>query len=103
MATAMKKCKVCGKEYEYCHTLRRVAGVFRWQDVACCPEHGSIYLAKIEASRADIKTATDSKLDNTPIDYSAELIEDDEDDDDLFEDDFDEDEEDDLEDTAIIN
>ena len=52
MATAMKKCKVCGCEYEYCHTARRVAGVFRWQDVACSPEHGSIYLARIEASRA---------------------------------------------------
>ena len=53
MATATKKCKVCGKEYEYCHTVRRVAGVFRWQDVACSPTCGSIYLARIKASRAE--------------------------------------------------
>lgn len=52
MALATKKCKVCGKEYEYCHTLRRTPGVFRYQDVACCPEHGSIYLARIIASRS---------------------------------------------------
>lgn len=51
MATATKKCKVCGGDYEYCHTVRRVAGVFRWQDVACCPEHGVIYLEKIRKSR----------------------------------------------------
>lgn len=53
MPTATRICKVCGKEYEYCHTLRRIEGVFRYQDVACCPEHGSIYLAEIEVSRAN--------------------------------------------------
>lgn len=53
MTTATRICKVCGKEYEYCHTLRRVDGIFRYQDVACCPEHGSIYLAEIEASRGE--------------------------------------------------
>lgn len=51
MATATKTCKVCGKEYPYCRTERRVAGVFRWQDVACSVEHGSIYLERILASR----------------------------------------------------
>lgn len=51
MATAMKKCKVCGKDYPYCKTVVK-AGVFRYQDVACCPEHGSIYLARVQASRA---------------------------------------------------
>lgn len=47
MPTTTRICKVCGKEYEYCHTLRRVEGIFRYQDVACCPEHGSIYLAEV--------------------------------------------------------
>ena len=51
MATATKRCKVCGCEYEYCHTAKRVAGVFRWQDVACSPEHGSEYLSLIRTSR----------------------------------------------------
>ena len=53
MSTATKICKVCGKEYPYCRTERKVAGVFRWQDVACCVEHGSIYLERVLASRGE--------------------------------------------------
>ena len=51
MATAIKKCRVCGKPYEACRTIRSVAGVFHWQEVACSPECGGIYLARIEESR----------------------------------------------------
>ena len=70
MATAMMKCRVCGKEYEACRTLKRVAGVFRWQEVACSPECGSIYLAKIEASRAVTPTEKNEAVNN------AEVVED---------------------------
>lgn len=56
MAKATKICKVCGKEYEYCHTASRIAGAFRWQDVACSPEHGSIYFAKVMKSRTNDKS-----------------------------------------------
>ena len=96
MATAMKKCKVCGCEYEYCHTVRRVAGVFRWQDVACSPEHGSIYLARIEASRAGQIAANDAAVVAEKPGYIFGLIEDE--DDALFEEDFDDNE---AEETAI--
>lgn len=58
MATATRKCKVCGCEYEYCHTQRLVAGVFRWQDVACSPEHGQEYLERVIASRSKTGAAT---------------------------------------------
>ena len=52
MAIGTKICKVCGKEYEACHTLRpNMNSEFRWQDVACCPEHGQEYLRQIMASR----------------------------------------------------
>ena len=51
MASATKKCKVCGATYEYCKTHRRNENVFRWQDVACCMEHGLIYLERIRTSR----------------------------------------------------
>lgn len=70
MATAIKICRVCGKAYEACHTLKRVAGVFRWQEVACSPECGSIYLAKIEASRAIKPTENKEAVNN------AEVVED---------------------------
>lgn len=86
MALATKKCKVCGKEYEYCHTLRRTPGVFRYQDVACCPEHGSIYLARIIASRSTQPIPDFSDLDEC------------ENDDTWFEEDFDDN---DLEDSII--
>ena len=46
------KCRVCGKDYEACHTIRPTSEYFRWQDVACSPECGAKYLADIMASRA---------------------------------------------------
>lgn len=51
MATAKKKCKICGCEYDYCRTNRRDVSQNRWQDVACSPEHAALYFAKIAASR----------------------------------------------------
>lgn len=53
MATATFKCRVCGKEYEACRNAKRIDGVFRWQDVACSPEHGATYLDLIRKSRAE--------------------------------------------------
>lgn len=53
MATAVKKCRVCGKEYEACHTMmNKAAGVFRWQEVACSPECGAEYLRRVTQSRS---------------------------------------------------
>lgn len=52
MATGTKRCKVCGKEYPYCKTASR-PGIFRYQDVACCPEHGSIYLKRVMEARSN--------------------------------------------------
>ncbi len=89
MATAMKKCKVCGCEYEYCHTVKRIAGVFRWQDVTCSPEHGSIYLARIEASRTNQVTDNDIKIVDEAENKPAHIEDNDVDDksDSLFEED----------------
>ena len=81
MATAIKKCRVCGKPYEACHTIRRVAGVFRWQEVACSPECGSIYLARIEESRnaKPVEVKDENAVEETKV--VVGLIEDDEDED----------------------
>ena len=51
MASATKTCRVCGKEYEACRSANRAAGVFRWQEVACSPECGAVYLQRINESR----------------------------------------------------
>ena len=55
--TGILKCRICGKEYEACRSAKRVAGVFHWQSVACCAEHGAEYLALIRASRAETAVA----------------------------------------------
>lgn len=54
---ATRVCKVCGIEYPYCHT--NIASQYRWQDVACCPEHATQYFAEVAASRSKpVKTIT---------------------------------------------
>ena len=50
MQKVTKICKVCGKEYPYCKTWRS-ADIFRWQDVACCPEHAAEYFEAVQAER----------------------------------------------------
>lgn len=71
MVTGTMKCRVCGKEYEACQNIKRVEGVFRWQRVACCAEHGAEYLAQIRASRAETVVAEDP----TPVAETAAVSE----------------------------
>ena len=61
MATTIKKCRVCGKEYEACRSANRAAGVFRWQEVACSPACGSTYLQQINESRGTVDVQKRSK------------------------------------------
>ena len=63
MATATRICKVCGKEYKYCKTWLSTEK-FRYQDVACSPECGSIYFANIASSRAE-STKDESEVTET--------------------------------------
>lgn len=49
--TPMKKCRVCDRDYEPCHSTRFEPGVFRWREVACSPECGAIYLRRVQESR----------------------------------------------------
>lgn len=88
MATATKICRVCGKEYEYCHTARKVSGIFRWQDVACCPEHGSTYLSKIRESRNPVDTTNYVEPAEVVADETEELydVSEDDEDGDLYDD-----------------
>ena len=67
MAIGIKVCKVCGKEYESCHTLRpNLNSEFRWNDVACCPEHGAEYLRKIMESRQQKQAASEPVAEAAP-------------------------------------
>lgn len=94
MATATKICKICGAEYPYCKTVYQ-PGVFRYQDVACCPEHGAEYLAQVEAARAGKQVVNEDTEENNIDSLAdeiykliiAEAIDDDEDDEDEYDDD----------------
>ena len=61
MASAVKKCRVGGMEYDACRSAIRAAGVFRWQEVACSPECGAIYLQKINESRGIVNPQKKAK------------------------------------------
>lgn len=66
MPKIIKKCEICGKEYEYCHTLFVGSNAFRWQEVACSPECGKIFFDKVMAVRkadaeAQAKAETDAQ------------------------------------------
>lgn len=54
MVNAKMVCRVCGKEYEACHTLR-VGDAFRWQDVACSVECGAEYLRRVLEARTPVE------------------------------------------------
>ena len=71
MASVFKTCKVCGKQYEYCHT-NRPAGLFRWQDVACSPECGAEYFKRIAISRGEYEDENTDNVDATPSPVSVE-------------------------------
>ena len=59
MADNTKICKICGAEYPACST--QIKGVFRWKDVACCPEHAAQYFEQVAAARGA------SKPENKPV------------------------------------
>lgn len=74
MASAIKVCRVCGKEYESCRSANRNAGVFRWQEVACSPECGAIYLERINESRNIVFAQKKSKHKKEASQLVAEVI-----------------------------
>ena len=51
MPKVIRKCRVCGKKYEACRTMKVVDGVFVWQEVACSPECGAEYLRRMNGGK----------------------------------------------------
>lgn len=110
MAQGTRVCRVCGKEYPFCKTYNPNR-IFRYQDVACCPEHGAQFLAEAMQVCGSLRPSEeeflrlhggipeDNASEDAPSEPEIEEIEDeeeDEDEDDFEDDEFDEDEEDDI-------
>lgn len=51
MPKQTKVCRVCGKTYEACRSIKTGSDVFNWREVACSPECGKIYLQQVLSSR----------------------------------------------------
>lgn len=72
MPKVMKTCRVCGRSYEACRTVNNALGVFRWQEVACSPECGSIYLQKLNESRGVHTAEPETKPVAAPVSEPVE-------------------------------
>ena len=57
MPKQTKVCRVCGKTYEACRSIKTGSSVFNWREVACSPECGSSYLKQVMASRSAVSEA----------------------------------------------
>lgn len=102
MPKQRKTCRVCGKSYEACQSVKSGDGVFNWREVACSPECGAIYFQRVmeargqsvhndavervhthkkkkvrttEAEPFDVEIQTESVEHNVPTDYTDILVE----------------------------
>lgn len=64
MPKQTKKCRVCGKEYEACRSIKTGDTVFNWREVACSPECGKVYLQRVMASRTTALPSCNSERSN---------------------------------------
>ena len=90
MPTGTRICKICGKEYPYCKT-ERPAQLYRWQEVACCPQHAAQYFEAVAISRGELP-AKQAELDVQREDSSAVEFDDTDDSDEFADEDIDDDE-----------
>lgn len=51
MPKRTKVCRVCGKTYESCRSIKPGSGVFNWREMCCSPECGQIYFQRVEEAR----------------------------------------------------
>lgn len=54
-----KPCKICGKEFTPCST--QTVG-FNWRKVACCQEHGAMYLERVLRARGELDKSECPKI-----------------------------------------
>lgn len=67
MDRSLKTCKVCGQQYKPCRPTYASDGIYRWQDVACCAEHGAQYFEMVMSSRSAAKAAEDNAAQDVAV------------------------------------
>ena len=71
---ANKICKVCGKEYVPCRSIRPEDNTFNWRVVACSPKCGEEYFRQVAAARGMISEEQESVESNTPDEYDNDAF-----------------------------
>lgn len=69
---AKRVCRVCGKIYEACDTIRPGDGTFNWRKVACSRECGARYLHDVLAARGQL-SAQETSTPEPPEESEAGL------------------------------
>lgn len=77
MEKTTRICKICGREYPFCYTVRH-DNAFRWQDVACCPEHGTEYFKRVQIARGQLNEPAQPAANEDFVDESDDPDEDEE-------------------------
>lgn len=62
MPKQTKVCRVCGKTYESCRSIKTGSGVFNWREMCCSPECGKIYFQRVQESRNPTPKAKERKV-----------------------------------------
>ena len=78
--SANKICKVCGREYVPCRSIRPEDVTFNWRVVACSPKCGEEYFRRVAVARGEVseepelvETETQANYDDSAFDTNAEI------------------------------
>lgn len=62
MPKQTKVCRVCGKTYESCRSIKNGSGVFNWREMCCSPECGRTYFQRVQDARNPSPKTRDKKV-----------------------------------------
>lgn len=62
MPKQTKTCRVCGKIYESCRSIKNGSGVFNWREMCCSPECGRTYFQRVQEARNPVPKLRDRKV-----------------------------------------
>ncbi len=65
MPKQTKVCRVCGKTYESCRSIKTGSNVFNWREMCCSPECGQIYFQRVQEARNPLPKTKTKKV-HTP-------------------------------------
>lgn len=62
MPKQTKVCRVCGKTYESCRSIKTGSSAFNWREMCCSPECGQIYFRCVQEARNPLPKTKSRKV-----------------------------------------